>query len=276
MEIRQAMNTTEATNLAKLLNGIPWRPAPAGLPNMSGWRVIDGRYPATWDEPPRAGSSSARVTVVRRPWDLSAPFVHSALQLRCLHVQCNNSKALHISTGSTDKPRTTIGNQTQSFTLVDIRKLVTGRIANTQNIHLDGLFLNLNHDPAVAPTIIVEDWTVYDTAPIGGRPDLSYSGVMPLLMEGPSSCGPVVFNRCRTLGKVDRPFAINAAPRFPKGIWLRDCGGTWNLNGKNVPNLPRLTIYRTGGTAKVTATDGAPLPNIISSPPPWAGQVALT
>jgi hypothetical protein len=212
---------------------------------------------------------------MRQPWVLTTPGTHSTLTIGKLFAQANNDKLVHISTGTTTKPRTANG-QIQSYTAVTIRGLVTGRIANTKNTHLDGLFLAINHDPALTPTIIVEDWIVFDTAPLGGRPDLSYSGVMPLLMEGPAPLGPVVFNRVASLGSVDRPFAINAATKFTKGIWLNDCTASIYFNGKGASGLSPITVYLTGKSGQITSGDGAPPLNIVRSAPPWAASVTLS
>jgi hypothetical protein len=262
------------TELAAFIAAIPWKPAPAalaGLTGLTGWQQVDGRNVALWGEP---GGSNPKVTCMRQPWVLTTPGTHSTLTIGKLFAQCNIDKLLHISTGTTTKPRTSNG-QIQSYTAVTLRGLVTGRIANTKNTHLDGLFLNVNHDPALTPTIIVEDWIVFDTAPLGGRPDLSYSGVMPLLMEGPAPLGPVVFNRVASLGSVDRPFAINAATKFTKGIWLNDCTASIYFNGKGASALSPITVYLTGKSGQITSGDGAPPLNIVRSAPPWAASVVL-
>jgi hypothetical protein len=262
------------TELAAFIAAIPWKPAPAALAGLTGWQQVDGRAVASWGEP---GGSNPHVAYIRQPWVLTTPGTHSTLTVGKLFAQCNIDKLLHISTGTTTKPRTANG-QIQSYTAVTIRGLVTGRIANTKNTHLDGLFLAINHDPALTPTVIVEDWIVFDTAPLGGRPDLSYSGVMPLLMEGPSPLGPVVFNRVASLGNVDRPMSINAATRFTKGVWLNDCTSRFYFNGKGQNGLSPITVYLTGRTdpAMVTSGDGAPPLNIVRSAPPWAVAVTLS
>jgi hypothetical protein len=241
--------------LGQNLPGVVWPakisapPAYVRLPAAP--RVIDGRDSRTWLQT----TPGLRF----RPWpDAAGRTSHADLVVEDMKVGylADANKALMISSGSTDKPRTAEG-QVASYRSITLRRLNLGPmfLRPGQGIHTDLIWLGPGADAAVRPDVLVEDVFLHD----------ANGGVMGLLLEDGGNWGTITFRRVAMAGVVQpmgvkcgrstwRSFVIDSCPQTR---WTFDQSGTTPLV-VTVRNSPGISIATPATNVRVVYEAAAP------------------